>query len=430
MKTDSYKDALKYLYGLQKYGIKFGLNTTSNILNRLGNPHYGQNYIHIGGTNGKGSVSAMLESILTRAGFRVGLYTSPHLVRFTERFRINGKEIPADEVAGLVNDVRAVMDPEEPPTFFEVTTAMALLYFARENTDISIIEVGMGGRLDATNVINPVLTIITNISLEHQFFLGNTISKIAYEKAGIIKRGVDLITGARQKKVSDYFKSVCHEKGARFWKLGKDFRFRSKDGSFNYYGIRRKIKDISISLRGGFQVRNACLSLCAVELLEEKGFKIADESIFKGLSSVEWPGRIHVFQKGPYIILDGAHNPGAVRELSRVISKEFVYKRMILIIGVMEDKDIKEMLSGIVPVADHVIFTRPVYSRSAEPSHLLSASEGLFISHEVIGNIPDAIERAKEMAQSEDMILITGSLFTVGEALSHLDPVKYQPDDV
>lgn len=430
MIKESYTDALRYLYGLQKYGIKFGLNTTSNILKRLGNPHLGKRYIHIGGTNGKGSVSAMLETVLIKAGFRVGLYTSPHLVRFTERFRINGMEIPKEKVVEILNEVMDVMDPDEPPTFFEVTTAMALLYFAKENTDIAIMEVGMGGRLDATNVIQPVISIITNISLEHQFFLGNTLKKIAYEKAGIIKPGIDLITGVRQKGISEYFKEICRRRNSPFWTLGENFFYRTKGSVFNYYGIKRRIKDISLSLRGGFQVRNASLAICTMELLNEKGFEIDDRDIAYGISKTTWPGRVHVFQQRPYIILDGAHNPTAVRELGKVISREFDYKRLILILGIMEDKDIRNMMRGIVPLADHVIFTRPLYSRSAEPELLLNRAEGLYRSSEIVGSISDAIKRAKSLAHSEDLILITGSLFTVGEALSCLDPTEYRQDNI
>ena len=208
----SYKEAVQYLYGLQKYGIKFGLSRTSNLLKAFGNPHRRQRYIHIAGSNGKGSVAAMLETILIKSGLKVGFYSSPHLVRFTERFRINGQEIAPDTAAAIAGELIDVIKPGHPPTFFEVTTAMALIYFAREKVDISIMEVGMGGRLDATNVIRPVVSVITNISLEHQFFLGSRLMDIAKEKAGIIKRGVDLVTAATQPSVIRLFESICEEK--------------------------------------------------------------------------------------------------------------------------------------------------------------------------------------------------------------------------
>jgi dihydrofolate synthase/folylpolyglutamate synthase len=425
---NSYQEALRYLYGLQKYGIKFGLNMTSNLLEKLGNPHHGQAYIHIGGTNGKGSVAAMLEGILRHAGYRVGLYTSPHLLRFTERFRVNGKEIPEDVVSELVSEMVDIMDPGDPPTFFEVTTAMALLYFTRQNTDISIIEVGMGGRLDATNVINPLVTVITNISLEHQFFLGKTLRDIAYEKAGIIKEGVDLVTGVSQPHIAWFFRDVCKKKKAPFWRLGEKFSIRTKGSKLNYHGIGSKLKGIELSLKGKFQASNAGLALCVVELLQERGFKVKDDHIFQALSQIVWPGRVQVFSKAPYIILDGAHNPTAMRKLRSVISNEFVFKDMILVVGIMEDKDIRDILREIVPIANHVIYTRPKYYRSADPTQLEEGSRKWCASSDVIRNIPDAINRAREMARPKDLILITGSLFTVGEALSYLDPVQFRPD--
>jgi len=224
----SYKEALKYLYGLQKYGIKFGLSKTSNLLKAFGSPHRGQRYIHIAGSNGKGSVAAMVESILIKSGLKVGFYSSPHLVRFTERFRINGREVSLRKAAEIASELIRVIKQRHPPTFFEVTTAMALIYFAREKADISIMEVGMGGRLDATNVISPLVSVITNISLEHQFFLGSRLMDIAKEKAGIIKRGVDLVTAATQPSIIRLFESMCEEKKAPFCRVGKDFRYRSR----------------------------------------------------------------------------------------------------------------------------------------------------------------------------------------------------------
>jgi dihydrofolate synthase/folylpolyglutamate synthase len=200
-----YREAVDYLYGLQKFGIKFGLSKTSNLLKTLGNPHQGNNYVHIAGTNGKGSVAAFIAS----AGFKVGLYTSPHLVRFTERFRIDNTEISQEKAAALIEELKHAIRHEEPPTFFEATTAMALTFFARENTDIAIMEVGMGGRLDATNVISPLVSVITNISMEHQFFLGSRLLDIAGEKGGIIKEGVDVVTGVTQPGVIRLFESIC-----------------------------------------------------------------------------------------------------------------------------------------------------------------------------------------------------------------------------
>jgi dihydrofolate synthase/folylpolyglutamate synthase len=351
-------------------------------------------------------------------------------VRFTERFRINRKEISKKRVAELTYELKDIINPDHPPTYFEVTTAMALTYFAREKCDISIMEVGMGGRLDATNIIRPVVTSITNISLEHQFFLGNRLLDIAGEKAGIIKKGVDLVTAATQPSVIKLFERICAEKKAPFWRIGKDIRYRSKNSGLFYYGIKRVLRDLKVGLRGGFQDRNIALSLAIIELLEGKGFNISSGDIIKGLRETDWPGRMHIISDKPLIILDGAHNPRAVRELAVSVAGEFSPKSIILVLGIMEDKDIGRIMAGITEKADHVICTRPEYYRSADPEILMRYISSRGKAAEVVPSISDAIQRAKELATPRDMILVTGSLFTVGEALTYFDPVKYRPDGI
>jgi dihydrofolate synthase/folylpolyglutamate synthase len=426
----SYKEAIHYLYGLQKYGIKFGLSKTSNLLKAFDNPHRGQKYIHIAGTNGKGSVAAMMESILLKSGLRVGFYSSPHLVRFTERFRINGEEAAPDELAAIAGELIKVIRPGHPPTFFEVITAMALIYFAREKLDICIMEVGMGGRLDATNVIRPVLSVITNISLEHQFFLGSRLLDIAKEKGGIIKKGVDLVTAVTQPPIIRLFESIAEKKQAPIWRVGRDVRYRSKGSRFSYYGLKRNFKGVELGLKGGFQPRNAALCLAAIELLERKGYAFSSHDIVEGLKDTKWPGRMHVVSQEPLIILDGAHNPKAAKELAHSIRGEFSYRQLILVIGVMEDKDIRKILKGILPIADYVFYTRPEYYRSASPEKLMKEGSTLGKQGRIVPEIDDAIDRACKMADPTDMILVTGSLFTVGEALTYFDSEKYRPDNV
>jgi dihydrofolate synthase/folylpolyglutamate synthase len=426
----TYKQALNYLYGLQKYGVKFGLSKTSNIMKKMGNPHKGQNYIHVAGTNGKGSVSAMVESVLMRSGLKVGFYSSPHLVRFTERFRINRKEISKKKVIELTEEIKGIINPAEPPTYFEVTTAMALAYFARENTDIAIMEVGMGGRLDATNIIKPLVSAITNISLEHQFFLGNTLVEIAGEKAGIIKKGINTISAATQPKVSRLFREVCEERKAPFFQVGKDVRYRSSDNGFNYYGLNRRIRDINLTLKGEFQHRNTALAIGILELLEKKGYRFEDQDIKAGVEETTWTGRIQVLAERPLIVVDGAHNPGASRALVEAVKKDFSYKRLILVLGVMKDKDIGSIVREIAGMADHIVCSSPEYFRSATPEDLYKIVSTYNKNTEMIKTLPEAIKKAKKIARSDDMILITGSLFTVGEALTAIDPIKYKPDGV
>jgi dihydrofolate synthase/folylpolyglutamate synthase len=426
----SYEGALEYLYGLQKYGIKFGLSKTAHLLKAFGNPHHGQNYIHIAGTNGKGSVAAMLESILMESGLKVALYSSPHLVRFAERFRINREDISPEEVASITRELIRVIDPRHPPTFFEVITAMALIHFARMNTDIAIMEVGMGGRLDATNVIRPKVSAITSISLDHQFFLGRHLIDIAREKAGIIKRGVDLVTAVTQPSVLRLFKSVCEARKAHFWRVGQDVHYRANESGFSYYGLGLTLRGLRLGLQGRFQHRNAALALAVIELLEGKGFSISSQSIMNGLEHPRWPGRMHIFSREPLVVLDGAHNPAAIRKLREAVRDAFQYKRLILVLGVMKDKDIQGIVRGIVPVADYTFFTRPEYDRAANPEDLMREAEPLGKPGECVHALPDALDRAKRLAGPGDMILVCGSLFTVGEAMTCLDPETYQPDKI
>jgi dihydrofolate synthase / folylpolyglutamate synthase len=429
-KSMSYEAAVRYLYGLQKYGIKFGLSKTSNLLKAFGNPHRGRAYVHIGGTNGKGSVAAMVESILMHSGLKVGFYSSPHLVRFTERFKVDGREISPERVAQLVIELQGCVDRLEPPTFFEFTTAMALIHFAREKVDVSIMEVGMGGRLDATNVIRPKVSVITNISLDHQAFLGPRLIDIAGEKAGIIKRGVDVLTAASQPTVLELFERACAEKGAPLWRLGRDIRIRTRDSVFDYYGLDRNLRDLEKALPGKHQCRNAALALGVIEVLQRKGFKISEEDMREGLKTPRWPGRLQVVSRDPLVVLDGAHNPGAMRSLKKSVTREMKYGRLILVLGVMADKDLSGIIRAIVPAADHVICTRPEYPRAAPPEALMKAALPVWKGGEVSPDLPDALRKARLMADPNDLILVTGSLFTVGEAMACLDPGTFHPDKI
>lgn len=425
-----YARAVSYLYGLQKFGIKLGLERTSRLLNALGDPHKGMKFIHVAGTNGKGSVCAYVASALKEAGLKVGFYSSPHLVRFTERFRINDKEIDRRDVALLADQVREVSDPNDQPTFFEATTVMALSYFQREKTDIAVMEVGMGGRLDSTNVITPLAAVITNISMEHQQYLGTRLMDIAFEKGGVIKEGIDVITGVTQPRVLDLYQRSCSEKGARLLRLGKEIRYRTTGNGLHYYGPLKRIEGIKPSLLGVFQSRNAAMAMGVLELLEEKGYPIKEEDIRKGFSNTYWPGRMQLVSSRPAIVLDGSHNPAAIRTVASTLDKTFSYKRLILVMGIMADKDIPAMLREIVPIADFVVYTRPVYARAADPEVLHEKARGFCVPCEKTQTISQALERARELAEPDDLILVCGSLFTVGEALTCLDPVRYAPDPV
>lgn len=412
-----YQSSINYLYGLQKYGIKFGLNSTENILARIGNPHHQLRCIHVGGTNGKGSTSAILSSILRHHGFRVGLYTSPHLVRFTERFRINDQEASPENILEVFEQIRGVLDESEPPTFFEVVTAIAFKYFAQEEVDIAVIEVGMGGRLDATNVIYPEVSVITNVAYDHQEFLGSTLASIAREKAGIIKDNVPVVTGARQPVVQGILKATCFKRRSQLFFLGTDFRVRrNTNGSFQYNGLRRFWPALDLNLRGPHQLQNAALALATLEVLEKKGRISLDSlAVQSGLERVQWPARLEVLEEKPLIVLDGAHNAHGAEALRDALRKSFQYDRLHLVLGIMADKDIEGILRRLVPLADTVIFTKPRYSRAASAERLREMAR---IESQKCFIIPDAgsaIQQARALAGPEDLICIAGSLYFAGE---------------
>ncbi|UCD82988.1 MAG: bifunctional folylpolyglutamate synthase/dihydrofolate synthase, partial [Desulfobacterales bacterium] len=300
------------MYGLHRFGIKLGLSTIRKILKGLGNPQNGFACIHVAGTNGKGSVASSLASILYRSGYRTGLYTSPHLVRFNERIQVNTRPIANDRVVAAYNAVTRVHRGRREPTFFEFATAMAFYEFGRQEVDWAVVETGMGGRLDATNVITPELSIITNVSLEHQAYLGKTLNLIAGEKAGIIKTRKPVITAIRQKNAYQVVEMVAAEKKAPLYRLGRDFKIRRhQSGTFSYYGRNNVWHNLQTALRGSHQADNAALVLAACELLNEDRTNLALNDIKKGLSTNYWPGRLETVSKDPFILLDGAHNRAA-----------------------------------------------------------------------------------------------------------------------
>ena len=417
MGGEPYDKALSYLYDLQKYGIKFGLSSTSNLLARLGNPHKNLKAVHIAGTNGKGSTAAMLSAVLTRIGIQVGLYTSPHLVRFNERFRINDQDVDDRGIMDVFLRVKDVVDEREPPTFFEMTTAMALCLFAERGVDWAILEVGMGGRLDATNVIQPQITIINNVAFDHQEFLGFTLGRIAREKAGIIKQGVPLITAVKQPVALAVIKERCSALAAPCYRVGQQIKVRSRGkGRFSYRGLKWRLDNLQLPLAGRHQLLNAATALGALEVLKEMGrLHLTTEQVQEGLSKTRWPGRLEWFSEHPPVLLDGAHNNAGIVSLRKALQEEYTYKRLIIVLGIMADKDLWGMLHRLAPLADHIILTRPRYERAAEPESLREMAGEFANRTELIRSVRQALERAMTMATSEDLVVVTGSLYFIGE---------------
>jgi folylpolyglutamate synthase/dihydrofolate synthase len=524
----SYNGTINYLYNLRKHGIKFGLNNISRLMSALDNPHKSFLSIHVAGTNGKGSTSAIIASILKTAGPKVGLFTSPHILSFTERIRVNGEKITESEVVSLTEEIKTKIEntpsialplrggePKLNPTFFEFITAMALLYFKRKNIDIAVIETGMGGRLDATNIVIPEVTVIAKISYDHREFLGNTLKKIAHEKAGIIKDGTPVVASYQDAEAMKVIERKATEKDAELYVYGRDFSsvLKREDISGICFDYRSSnlftIHDLVLPLTGEYQMENASVAIKAVELFlkkltprfshltsytklrpylshsptppikrgESQGATVEGGEhtptplsrgdllsplagngkgegchfIREGLENVRWPGRLEIVKEDPTILIDGAHNPAAAEALSNALVKNFLrrYKRIIFILGIMVDKDIKGIMEPLLHLASEIVLTSPDYERAASPAKLAEAAASLGFPHVIIApTVRDAIEMAENICQqsapppspfplewegmgggephdfnidhrlstADYLIVVTGSFYTIGEA--------------
>jgi dihydrofolate synthase/folylpolyglutamate synthase len=414
------------MFRLHRFGIKLGLETINTMLGALGDPQNQFHSIHIAGTNGKGSVAAMVAAILHRAGYRVGRYTSPHLERFNERICINDQPIEDEAVVRSCQRAMAIENLPRHPTFFEFTTAMALDEFARQQVQWAVIETGMGGRLDATNVLHPVLSVITNISLEHRAYLGSTIADIAGEKAGIIKAKTPVVTGVRQPSASKVIAGQASALKAPLYRHGREFHSRRRPKmQFDYYGIHQNYRNLCLGLSGDHQVDNASLVLATCELLQHAGrAKISEEALRQGLSDTHWPGRLEMASTAPDIILDGAHNLMSARILRRHLRRYLHERSITLVIGILEDKPFHNILKDLVPLCRRVIVTQPKIDR-AIPIHKLAAAAREFCPNvEVRADVSEAVHLAVTTSAKEDVICIAGSLYVVGEAKTALASMK------
>ncbi len=424
-----YEETLRYLYNLERFGIKLDLTNITSILTGLNNPHLTFPSIHVAGTNGKGSVAAVLHSVLCESGYKAGLYTSPHLVDFRERIRVGRELVEKNFIYDFVEELRKEID-EKHYTFFEVTTAMAFEYLAQKKVDLAIIETGLGGRLDATNMIKPLISIITNIGREHTKQLGNAIAQIAREKAGIIKHGVPTITAADQPEALGAIRSVCAEKNSEFIHVqdgsGYSVLNSSINGSrFSFSSDSLEYQDLELNLAGEHQILNAATALTATEKLNQLGWKVEEPAIRSGLKQVNWRARLEVFRKEPLVLLDVAHNPAGIKAMIKALNHFFPEKRIIFVFGVMQDKDHHSMLKEIVRKAKFVVLTKPEYKRAAEPESLKETVEKESIPYEIIPQVRQAYLFALKKAVTDDILCITGSHFTAGEFLSSFEKVQY-----
>ena len=418
----SYQSCLNEMYALRRFGIKLGLDTIGRILSGLGNPQEKFNAIHIAGTNGKGSVAATLASILNTRGLRTGLYTSPHLVRFNERIVVDRQPISDENVLSAYRAVKAAAKLDREPTFFEFATAMAFHEFKCRKVEWAVVETGMGGRLDATNIIHPALSIITNVSLEHREYLGRRISQIAGEKAGIIKTGVPVITAVRQKAAIAVVESVAAEHSAPLFRLGKDFRLRrSAADTVTYSGLNVRWRKLKTALRGGHQLENTALALAACDVLSPLIGAVEPECLQRGLTETRWPGRLEQVLERPLTLLDGAHNLIAARALGRYLKTDLAGRAITLVIGILDDKPYREILSALVPHCRRVILTRPQIDRALPPAKLIPATSELTADWRVIPDVATAVSNAINSSAPDDVVCVAGSLYVVGEAKAALE---------
>lgn len=433
----AYGRALRFLNRLTDYErlriVRYGpetfdLSRMRSLLKKLGNPQDRFRSVHIAGTKGKGSTCAMTASMLEACGYKVGLYTSPHLVDIRERIQINGRMISEEDFARVGRAVeRAASGMKNPPTYFDALTAMAFRYFAEEQVDIAVVETGLGGRLDSTNVIKPEVTAITSISMDHMHLLGNTLAKIAAEKAGIFKSGVPALTVMQEPGVEEVLRAAAQKAGAPFDVCGKTIEFSYRFESSRMHGPQNRVclttpnsrfEHIPVPLLGEHQALNCGLALSIIDRLKMCGFtKITDARAMEGLARTKLPGRMEIVATNPRVLVDGAHNAASIDAMMRAIGQHIPYDSMVVIFGCCADKDIPGMLDRITSGADKVIFTKVDSVRTADPEELAARYiEQYGKMAQVAPTLRDALEIAYRAATREDLICITGSFYLVGEA--------------
>ncbi|MEW6770306.1 MAG: folylpolyglutamate synthase/dihydrofolate synthase family protein [Bacillota bacterium] len=423
-----YEEAIRYMQGAAAAGIKPGLERITALLGRLGNPERRFPAAHVGGTNGKGSVCAFLTAVLAAAGYKTGTFTSPHLHSYTERFRINGAAIEPVRLAGLIAAVRPALETLRAggvvPTEFEIHTALAFLFFAREAVDVAVVEVGLGGRYDATNVVSPEVVVITNVTVDHTDYLGESLEQIAGEKAGIIKPGVPVVTGAEGAALA-VIERECAARGAPLFVLGRDFRpeVRKSDLAGQELDVRGwwgKYRDLRIRLLGQHQLYNAACAVAAARLLAERGWRLGEAAVREGLAAVTWPGRLEVLQENPPVILDGAHNTAGAVALREALQDYFPGRPLVLVIGMLADKERAEAAAVLCPLARAVVVTRPPGSRAGDWRVLAALARRYVPAVDEIEDVAAAVERALVLARPEDAVVVTGSLYLIAEVRAFL----------
>jgi dihydrofolate synthase/folylpolyglutamate synthase len=430
----TYREAIEYLHSLTDYEKRrieryspetLDLSRVERLLDMVGNPHRRYPSVHVAGTKGKGSTSAMIESALRAAGYRTGFYTSPHLHTFRERIRIGADLISREDVVALVEEFRPLIARVPGVTTFEAITAIAFTYFARQKIDVLVAEVGLGGRLDATNVIRPEVAVITSLSLDHTYLLGETLPQIAAEKAGIIKDGIPVVTAPQRPEALAVIEETARARQAPLVEVGRDWvwergPFDLKGQSFTVRRVGEGRDDLAgeywIPLLGRHQLENATTALAALQVLLERGFRLPRAAVEEGLRRVEWPGRLEILSTDPLVVVDCAHNPYSTEVLRETLREWFPGRQWVLIFGASADKDIPGMMRALLPITDYLIVTRSDHPRSATPVELADIAASVGGGAEIAVNIRRAFQRALTLLRPDTGILVTGSIFLVAEA--------------
>jgi dihydrofolate synthase/folylpolyglutamate synthase len=448
----NYPDAIDYLHSLTDYEKTrieryapdtLNLTRVERLLAALGDPHADFAIVHIAGTKGKGSTAALVEAGLRAAGYRTGLYTSPHLHTFRERIRVAGEMIPREDVVSLVGEIQTLIERIPDVTTFEAITAIGFLYFARQAVEIAVVEVGLGGRLDATNVVTPEVSVITSLSLDHTYLLGDTLAEIAYEKAGIIKPGVPVVLAPQKAEARQVIETVSEERHAALTEIGRDWTYTpgQTDLDGQAFTVARATGPAStlsgtywIPLLGHHQLENAATAVATLDVLRQRGFEVATETVHDGLRQARWPGRMEILSRDPLVVTDCAHNPYSAQVLADALREWFPERRWTLIFGASADKDIAGVLEALLPISSYVIVTRSDHPRALAPVKLADIVADLGDGAEISVGVEKALQHGLAAASPHDGVLVTGSIFLVADAIEawaeHVDAPKPENDDV
>jgi dihydrofolate synthase/folylpolyglutamate synthase len=430
---EAYQNALDYLYSFVDFSMqksvtyspdRFKLERMQTLLASLGNPQDKYPVVHVAGTKGKGSVCILCTSALIQAGYKVGLYTSPHLDDYAERIQINNEFIPHADFAALVDEIKPYVAAIPELTTFEITTALAFLYFARQNIEAGVIEVGLGGRLDATNVVKPKVSVITSLSYDHTMLLGETLTQIAGEKAGIIKTGIPVVNSPQTEEAQLVIERVAKEHFSPLIQVGRDWLFEPVSHSLEGQTLRvwssvanpESSTLLSTSLLGAHQLANAATAYATLQVARQQGIKINEKNIHEGFSRAFWPGRFEIVQHTPPVILDCAHNRDSAAKLCLTLEEYYPEKSVVLIFGASEDKDIQGMLDELMPKVTDLITVKSFHPRAIDPDKLVEMAKNYNRSVHCVEHIPEAIEKALQTVGQGQLVLITGSIFVVAEA--------------